>query len=459
MKKILLLRAFYGVNIHSDAHGDLGIHEYTANCFPDLPFLTAATIASRTDEFDLHVIDAIADRLLPDEMLRSLKESYDCIFLKATAPAIRQDLELMRQLKEKYPESKTFIAGHIAKLIKNWILENRKDIDGVIEEPIDVFMYKFAHGIEDSAQINIDDFPTPDYNLINYKNFKDDNGKPRLCLQTSRGCPMKCSYCPYSAFYGDKISFRSIDNIILDIKELLKLNPSVLQFRDQYFTANRKFTEELCRRIIKEGLKFKWVCETRLDNFDNSLVDLMAQAGLDMICFGVESGSASVLENYNRDSMNMHKLKKIIDHINNKGIKTLAFYIVGFPEDTWETVNDTYDLAVKLNTSYVKFSAFEPCVIDMSEKNFTPYIFNPFENSMNITVNSNLSKDEIKYLVQLFTIMFCFKNESLKKSYKKIYEYNSKYETMLEKLKTLSTDFNKISMYIRENLALSGTAN
>lgn len=447
MREVLLLKNYYGVNIHGDAHGDFGIFEYSVNCFADLIFLTAATIADECKDINLHVVDGNAERILPDEMVKKLHTSYDYIIVKSAAPIVSLDLKFMEELREIYPSAKLLFAGHVAKVLKNWIEGNATYIDMVIEKPLDTFMYEFA-GME--GEPILENFPSPNYELLGYKNFMGYDGKLRLSLQMSRGCSMKCGYCPYNAFYESKMEFRNVDKVIEDIKKVLKYNPSVIQFRDQYFTANKKMVKELCQKIKDNHLDFKWTCETRIDDVDEELVDIMSASGLQMMCFGVESAEEDILDEFGRKIVSSDSLKKKIEYINNKGVDTLGFYIVGFPNDTWESTKKTLEQAIELDTTYTKFSVYEKCVLESNElEKLTPEVFERYQNLVNIEDGSILAREEKVYLANIYSILYCISSDSLEASYKVVYNNITNYQNLLSKLLPLGTDLDAICEAVR----------
>lgn len=442
-KKILLLKGYYGINIHGDSQGDLGSTVYNEYVNPDLIFIMAATIATQGfGKENVCTIDANAEEILPDELFDKLNPSYEYVFLKASAPTIQLDLEMAMRLKKKYPKCKLFIAGHVVKLIKKWILQKENGIDEVIEIPLDFYMYKLVNNTE---EVLIDQFPSPDYELFPYQRFVD-SGKLRLCIQTSRGCIMGCKYCPYGSFYKNHIYFRNIEKVIIDIRNVLKLNPQIIVFRDQYFTADRNRIEQLCNRIIEEKLKFKWVCETRLDNLDKDLIDLMVKAGLSMICFGVESGNQYILDGYNRRNIEYEQIKEIVRYLNSR-VLTLAFYIIGFPEDNWNTVMKTFKVALEINSKIAQFSPFEPCVIN--EVDLSPDSFDMYKNTMESSCKSFLSSGEIEYIIDSFNKIYNYNEDELENNYKNEYVKKLNHIKLIEKLKSFGVDLDKISDFIR----------
>lgn len=259
----------------------------------------------------------------------------------------------------------------------------------------------------------------------------------------SRGCPVGCGYCPYTSFYGNKIEFRSIDTIINDIKKLLSIGIKTIQFRDQYFSIDKEKVYELCNRILKEGLKIKWRCETRLESLDIDLIDIMVKTGLDFICFGIESANTKEIKNFGRPTLNVDRVKKLVSYLNSKNVTTFAFYIIGFPDDSWETIRATYDLSIEIKSAFSKYSIYMPMLSDKEFikrneiKEITPDIFIPFDNILNVNTCNKFNIRQLKTMVdQLAKMPQC--NANVKESellFKMIHEQVDTHD-ILEKVKT-----------------------
>jgi radical SAM superfamily enzyme YgiQ (UPF0313 family) len=427
--KLLFLRPYFGVAVHSDMHGDLGIADYLPVVYPDISFVTAATIASKNPSVDLHVIDANAEKLFPKEVIKRLRKDYDTIVVKAAAPTIKYDIEVARDLKGLFPGAKVILTGHAAKMLKNWIHANVPEIDEVAEKPVENYIYQLVYG--KSEPVSFDEFPAPDYSLFPYQNYTEFDGLVRLSLYTSRGCSMGCEYCPYTAFYDRKLESRSLENVIQDIKSVLSLGVKTIQFRDQFFSFNRKRVITLCNRIIEENLGFKWRCETRLETLDTELIDLMAKAGLEEISFGIESANKEMLESFSRRPLaNYENTKSLIEYLHQKNIRTCGFYIIGFPDEDWYAIEKTYNLATHLRTNFVKFSIYSPCVLN--DKNdrpieITPDFFVLFENLVNVNPSKHLTVDALKFAVDQMTLMYYALQYDFKGIYDVHYIYPKKY--------------------------------
>ena len=62
------------------------------------------------------------------------------------------------------------------------------------------------------------------------------------------------------------------------------------------FTVNREQVVKLCELIIKEGLKIKWTCNSRVDYVDEEMLKLMGKAGCWYISWGIESSNEQILK-------------------------------------------------------------------------------------------------------------------------------------------------------------------
>jgi radical SAM superfamily enzyme YgiQ (UPF0313 family) len=409
----------------------------------------AASLASLHPDVCLTVIDANAEKLYPNEVLRRIDCAFDEIVIKATAPSIRYDILLAKAIKEKYPATKVVLSGQVAGILQKWLRLNCKGIDSTTE-PLDDYIYKRIYN--KSERIPLDLFPSPDFRLFPYQRYVDypdrDISTPVLrgTLLTSRGCAMGCGYCPYTMYYKSKVEFRSIDKVIKDIRGLLDLGITTIQFRDQYFTANHEHVKQLCNAIINEKLHFSWKCETRLESLNPELIDLMVAAGCKIIFIGIESASDNTLNSFNRSySISKEQMEFLIGYMNSKGLITGGFYIIGFPDDTWESIEATINYAITLRTSFAKFSLFSSYPNQKlwherySHIPVTPELFSEFENTLTVNVSEHLSMDELRYAEVMATNSFYRAINGLGLAYRAFYaEQRNFYKSIANVKNTLA---------------------
>ena len=172
---------------------------------------------------------------------------------------------------------------------------------------------------------NLDDLPFPDWSDYVKKyplknNFVGFNSKIAIPLSASRGCPYSCfHYCTYPLQQGRKVRYRSVQNVIKEIKYWIeKLKTNKFTFRDPVFSINRKYTVSLCEQIIKENLKVEFQIETHLKNLDDELILLLKRAGLKMVYVGIESSSLNVLKGIKRFTVDNDQQYQIINELKKK---------------------------------------------------------------------------------------------------------------------------------------------
>lgn len=449
--ELLLLRPYYGININSDMHGDLGVSDYLPHVFPDISFIQAATIANAAKNVNVTAIDANAEKWLSSVVMQKLGPHYDEIIVKVAAPTIKYDLEFANNLKKAYPNATLRIAGHAAKLLTPWIRKNIPAIHEVIQIPLEDYVQKRVHG--ENAVTHLDSYPTLDYRLMPIEKYKDVNGLLRASIYASRSCPVGCSYCPYVAFLGRKWEVRSLPKLIEDIEVLLDLGVRDIQFRDQYFSASKSRTKEFCQMILDKGLKFRWRCETVLNSLDKELIDLMVEAGMDMIFFGIESASPDTLTDLGRPSYDYDKMRDLIAYLNAKKVLTCAFYIIGFPTDNWTTAQRTFDLSLSMKTTYAKYSVFaEYPFASIEEAALTPEDFVPFSNTLTSNPCKQLSLQELEFLKDHFSILYQSQQDDIQIAYQYQHVHIKNFNNAVEELsKQMEAHFS--SQLVMEEIA------
>jgi anaerobic magnesium-protoporphyrin IX monomethyl ester cyclase len=124
------------------------------------------------------------------------------------------------------------------------------------------------------------------------------------------------------------------------------------------FTLDRDRCFHIAEAIRVRGLKFSFECETRMDDLDERLIRVLHAAGLREISFGVEV-TRSVLKRVGRriDHEHMRTMVKLCWDL---GLKTTAFYVIGFLQDTEESIEELIRFACDLDTTYVNFKILTP---------------------------------------------------------------------------------------------------
>ena len=208
---------------------------------------------------------------------------------------------------------------------------------------------------------NLDLLPFPDRDAIKNKLYvRPDTGKPQATIQVSRGCPYKCIFCLTPNVSGSKIRYRSVENIVEEIKDCIENhNIKDFFFRSDTFTANKKFVISLCNKILSNGLNISWVANSRTDTFDEEIASWMKKAGCWLVAFGIESGNDEILKKIGKNTTN-HETINALEICKRTGLKTYCFFVIGFPWDTEETISDTFKLIAQYDIDYIEIHIATP---------------------------------------------------------------------------------------------------
>ena len=192
--------------------------------------------------------------------------------------------------------------------------------------------------------------------------LKDYDQYPKRAFSfvfSTRGCPYDCTFCGSRYIWGRRVRFRSPENIVGEINRLRELGINTVNFEDDTFGVNKKFIKELCLAIKSKCPGTTWGCEIHVNLVDEENISLMKDAGCETISLGIESGNNRIL-NEIRKNITIEKALAAADVIKRHDIRLRVFFMVGFPQETEETLNDTMRAMKKINADSVIYSIFTP---------------------------------------------------------------------------------------------------
>ena len=121
------------------------------------------------------------------------------------------------------------------------------------------------------------------------------------------------------------------------------------------FFLNKKFYVPILKEIIKRGLKFNMWAYARIDTIREDQLTLFKEAGINWLCPGIEAGNQIVRKDIEKGRFKETNIRDVIGLVNKYDINILANYIFGLPEDNIDSMNETLDLAMELNTEHANF--------------------------------------------------------------------------------------------------------
>jgi anaerobic magnesium-protoporphyrin IX monomethyl ester cyclase len=205
---------------------------------------------------------------------------------------------------------------------------------------------------------NLDDLPFPSRQLFDneaYKKYCSKRfGYTITSMITSRGCPFSCDFCSRPVF-GNSFRTRSPSNIVDEVESIASFGYDRVWFADDCFTLNRAHLIGVCDELIRRSIDVGWECLSRVDTVDREVARKMRQAGCVRVFFGIESGNNNVLS-LMRKQITVEQARKAVYAAKDAGLQVGAFFILGYPGESDETVLDTVRFASGLPLDYLSFT-------------------------------------------------------------------------------------------------------
>jgi len=183
--------------------------------------------------------------------------------------------------------------------------------------------------------------------------------QPYASLYTTLGCPYKCSFCCINAPFG-KSSYRmwSPEWTIRQIDTLVnEYGVKNIKFVDEMFVLNKNHVIGICDHIIERGYDLNIWAYARVDTIKDGFLEKLAKAGFRWLALGIESGSKHVRDGVEKGRFGSTDIIKVVRDIQDAGINVIGNYIFGLPDDTFESMQDTLDLAIEANCEFANFYA------------------------------------------------------------------------------------------------------
>jgi anaerobic magnesium-protoporphyrin IX monomethyl ester cyclase len=374
---------------NKDMMGGLGqLYNPGASRIPpiDIPYAAACL---RQNGHHVSVIDCLGLRFDTEMLVHAVSKTvnenkYSYLAIRSSLPTFQFDVSVAEALKRSFQISVIFFGPHVT-LQPEKILCNPSIDAVVLGEPERTLVSVCAEGLENAEGVclrkengqiicrdapdgllDLEDMPYPAWDLMPYDQYflsgqQFPEEAPFLPVQSSRGCPFGCHYCPYPVFQGRHWRSRSAQNVFGELIYIVQeLGIHNVLFRDPEFTLDRERILALCREIGKISLSFNWRCETRVDTLDEILIAEMRQAGCVGINLGIETSSPETSKNIGRKVIPTAQIRETVRQCRNAGIRVFCFFILGLPGQDKKEIFQLIDLANELDPDDVQFTYATP---------------------------------------------------------------------------------------------------
>jgi len=219
---------------------------------------------------------------------------------------------------------------------------------------------------------SLSDLPHPARDLVNMEGYFEigafhsakSKSKRVLSVMASRGCPEKCTFCTTPEMWGSEVRWRDTEDIAREIREAkAKYNIGEIQFEDDTITARKKNLLELCTELEKIDLPWCTPNGTKTNYHlatQPEMYKAMADAGCYQITLACESGVQRVLDNIIRKRLKVDEMKPAIENAKKAGMFVHTFWILGYPGESYEEMQQTVDFAMNSGADSFSFAILSP---------------------------------------------------------------------------------------------------
>lgn len=343
---------------------------------------------------EIYFLDAPAKQMNEEQSLEAIKQNAQGAMLfvyDTSTPSIKSDVAFAEEVKKLFPGSFALLVGTHPSACAEETLGYSKQIDAVAIGEFDNVVLELANTLQEGGDVEqvrglclntpagckrtapmpamreLDELPFASEFIAKYLDPRDyffaAATYPSIQIFTTRGCPFRCNFCVYpQTMHGHAFRARSAENVVAEFEYIAKNFPEVKEvvIEDDTFTANKNRVMEICDLLVQKKInkRLRWLCNARV-NLDLETMQAMKKAGCRLIIPGIESGSQEILNNIKKGTK-VEQFYSYVENAKKAGLLIHACYMVGNCGETKETMQQTLELALKLNTDTAQFFPLIP---------------------------------------------------------------------------------------------------
>ena len=207
---------------------------------------------------------------------------------------------------------------------------------------------------------NLDRLPPPARHLIPQERYYSVLAKqtPITTMMTSRGCPMRCIFCD-RPHLGKQFRYRGAESVVEEMALCRDSGIKEIFVYDDTFSIRKDRVLDICQAIHDRKLDIHWDIRAHINTIDEEVLDALASAGCSRIHYGVESGNREILKILKK-GIDLEQTKRVFHMTRDRGITTLAYFMIGNPTETPAQIDETFRFACALDPDFVHISITTP---------------------------------------------------------------------------------------------------
>jgi anaerobic magnesium-protoporphyrin IX monomethyl ester cyclase len=273
-----------------------------------------------------------------------------------------------------------------------------------------------SHQTDKEPMKEVDGVPVPARHLFDMNDYihspYSHNGStlrmPYATMITSRGCPLKCSFCSVHTIWGRNNRTRSPKQTVDEIEHLQKeYGVREVHFEDDMLILDRPRMIEICREIIARKLDLTWTTPNGVyvNALNEELLTAMKESGCYQLALAIESGSKSVLRNLMKKNVSLEHAREAVAIMRRLKMGIFFFFVIGMPGETEADILKTIEYAKELLPDEAYFSIATPypgtpLYDQCRERGYIPADYDPtlMRPTQPLIETEHLSRDDVRRL-------------------------------------------------------------
>lgn len=203
--------------------------------------------------------------------------------------------------------------------------------------------------------VNFSDF---EMDLTHYSNFKGHDIKNVIPVISERGCPFRCNFCDMYIVQGRKLRRRNPQQFVDELQYLVEHHDQrFFTFMDDNLTIDNRHILNICNEILKRNLDIQFTTSGGLgmNSLRKDVIDAMVAAGMTSALLAPEHGSDYIRNEIIKKKLKRDIIYEVVENLRTHRVSLAGNWIMGFPEDTNETLQETMDMIdeLKLDRNWV----------------------------------------------------------------------------------------------------------
>ncbi|MEM1134216.1 MAG: radical SAM protein [Bacteroidota bacterium] len=364
--KVILI-SMSGVRVYNKRLFELGLtlpgFIERSKVIASLPSLGLLTLAAHTPE-NWQVVYKELDQYTEEDINEIIAKRPDIVAFSSLTARINETYTLAKRLKAQ--KITIAIGGlHVSALpeeamnIADCVIQGEGETiwEALLSDYENNTLKPFYSSLSNSKYtFHLKDAKIPKYELLDISKYN------RLTIQTTRGCPLHCSFCAASRTIS-AYKKKPIAQVERELNKIFEVWESpFIELADDNTFVDKSWSKALLK--LFSNYKMKWFTETDISvAYDEELLELLAKTNCIQVLIGFETSTANGLKGIDRNDWKYKQFDnylKAIDKIQSYGISVNGCFILGFDSDTKDTFKETEAFVKESNLSEVQITLLTP---------------------------------------------------------------------------------------------------